>query len=192
MSSAPSVSQGLPLSVSDILCQSGGPYPPGHYVEPCELDVLMLTAYGSTIIPTPSTNTLPSEWCSRWETVTQLSGRHFDLPRGACGHRYIDLLCNEVNLLIRDSFPSERIIIFSSVILQRDRSVRRLRDVKRVLERRMDLWSDNNIDLLIQEAVHCDCTFKRPLQSMNEEHTNKVFTCLMGRLSLLCVGSLQG
>ena len=134
---------------------------------------------GSTIIPTPSTNTLPSEWCSCWETVTQLSARHFDLPRGACGHRYIDLLCNEVNLLIRDFFPSERIIIFSSVILQHDRSVRCLRDIKCVLKRRMDLWSDNNIDLLIQEPVRCDCTFKRPLQSMNEEHVNKVFTRLM-------------
>ena len=42
----------------------------------------------------------------------------------------------------------------------------------------MDLWSDNNIDLLIQEAVYCDHTFKRPLQSMNEEHANKVFTHL--------------
>ena len=155
------------------------PLSPWHYLEPRELDALMLTAYGSTIIPTPFTNTLLSEWCSCWETVTQLSGRHFDLPRGACGHRYIDLLCNEVNLLIRDFFPSERIIIFSSVILQRDRWVRRLRDIKRVLERRMDLWSDNNIDLLIQEAVCCDRTFKRPLQSMNEEHTNKVFTRLM-------------
>ena len=108
-----------------------------------------------------------------------MSGRHFDLPRGACGHRYIDLLCNEVNLLIRDFFPSERIIIFSSVILQHDRSVRCLRDIKCVLKRRMDLWSDNNIDLLIQEPVRCDCTFKRPLQSMNEEHVNKVFTRLM-------------
>ena len=43
----------------------------------------------------------------------------------------------------------------------------------------MDLWSDNNIDLLIQEAVCCDHTFKHPLQYMNEEHANKVFTHLM-------------
>ena len=83
-----------------------------------------------------------------------------------------------LNHLIRDSFPSERIIIFSSVILRYDRSVRHLRDIKHVLERRMDLWSDNNIDLLIQEAVYCDHTIKGPLQSMNEEYTNKIFTHL--------------
>ena len=98
---------------------------------------------------------------------------------GACGHRYIGLLCNEVNVLIHDSSPSEQIIIFSSVILQCGCSVRSLRDIKRVLERRMDLWSDNNIHLLIQEAIRCGRTFKLPLQSMNEEHTNKVFIHLM-------------
>ena len=117
VSSASSVSQGLPLSVSDILRPSGGPYSSGHYLEPHELDVLMSTAYSSTLILTPPIITLPSKWCSHWETITQLSGRHFDLPRGACRHRYIDLLCNEVNLLFRDSFPAEHIVIFSSVIL---------------------------------------------------------------------------
>ena len=53
VSTAPSLSQDPPLS--DFLRPSGGPYHPGHYLQPRELDVLMLTAYGSTIIPTPST-----------------------------------------------------------------------------------------------------------------------------------------
>ena len=51
--------------------------------------------------------------------------------------------------------------------------------LRHTIERRMDLWSDNNIDLLIQEAVRYDRTFNRPLQSMNKEHTNKIFTLLM-------------
>ena len=61
-------------------------------------------------------------WTDRWQTVAQLSGHHYDLPRGACGRCYVNLLCEEIRHLSRGHYSSDRLIVFSFVILQRDRS----------------------------------------------------------------------
>ena len=40
------------------------------------------------------------------------------------------------------NFPSERLIVFSSLILQCDRSVKKGNDIRRLLERRFSLWKE--------------------------------------------------
>lgn len=92
----------------------------------------------------------------------------------------MDLLCEEINHLSRGNYPSERMLVFSSVILQFDNQVKKIRDVIRTIECQMNLWVSNKFDLLVQEAIRCDRTpGRRPRRSTNDEHTQKVFGRLM-------------
>ena len=94
------------------------------------------------------------------------------------GRRYINLLCNELSQL---SYPSERLIVFSSVTLQRDRSVRVSADIRRTLDQRMSMWEENRFDLLVQEASCRDKHFTTQSRQRKRDpnHNTKVFTRLM-------------
>ena len=75
-----------------------------------------------------------------------------------------------------------RAIVFSSVILQRDKSVRGSRDIVRTLNRRLDLWAQKKYDLLVQEASRCDrtyCNNRRRRDHRDNDHIERVFTRLM-------------
>ena len=151
----------------------------GHYLETEEINNMVHTAYGASLYP-PSSLPDDSEWVSRWRTVTQLSNKHYDLPRGSCGRRYVDLLNTEIRLLSRGVFPSERVLVFSTTILQCDRMIRKGQDIVRTLNRRMDLWDRNHYDSLIQEAVRCDHPFQtRRWPKNRDEHTKRIFSRLM-------------
>ena len=53
-------------------------------------------------------------------------------------------------------------------------------DIRRVLERRLVLWSNEEFDLLVDEAVRCgDRTIRVNIRKVNEDHFVSVFTRLM-------------
>ena len=141
---------------------------------------MLLSAYGGHL-SAPSSTAPDSDWVSRWKLITHLSGSHYFLPRGQCGRRYVSTLTDEINLLTRGAFPSERAIVFSSVILQRDKSVRGSRDIVRTLNRRLDLWAQKKYDL-VQEASRCDRTYRNNRHRQDhrdDDHIERVFTRLM-------------
>ena len=83
-------------------------------------------------------------------------------------------------LLTIGDAPSQRLIVFSSVILQREKSVNKVRDIVRSLNRRLDHWSGGKFDCLVQEASRCDHPFNTRRRQQNiKEHTKRVFTRLM-------------
>ena len=87
-------------------------------------------------------------------------GQHYSLPDGSIGRKYIELLCAELHHLSLGTYHSERAIVFCSVMLQQDHLVHKGCDICRLLERRMNLWCDEQYDLLIQEAIHCNCSLR--------------------------------
>lgn len=151
----------------------------GHYLEQDEVDAMLQLAYGSSLV-LPEHQEDESDWISRWITVTRFTGSHYNLPRGSCGRRFITMLIEEIQLLVNGSFPSKRLIIFSSVILQRERSVSKTRDIIRSLNRRLDMWRDEKFDLLVQEASRCDRAYNIKRRRPNHpDHVERVFTRLM-------------
>ncbi len=54
-------------------------------------------------------------------------------------------------------------------MLQRDRSVKKVADIRRVLERRMKLWVENEFDLLLQEAERCDKLIRKIQRNVEDE-----------------------
>ena len=107
------------------------------------IDDLMNQAYGATLINSDGGNR-DTPWCIRWARIIQLSGSHYTLPGGLVGRRYVDTLVDEVNHLAAGNYPSERVLVCGSVILQRDKSVKKGADIRRLLERRITLWQQDN------------------------------------------------
>jgi hypothetical protein len=151
-----------------------------RFLTSSEVDDLMMRAFGSSLVPDDFDGG-DNVWSDYWESISQLSGRHYDLPRGTCGRRFIDLLCVEIRHLTRGNYPSDRLIVFSSVILQRDKSVRFGPDIRRTLNRRMSMWENDKFDLLVQETVRCERSFTNQSRhrANNENHIINVFTRLM-------------
>ena len=80
-------------------------------------DDLVNQAYGTTFINTDG-GIRDTPWCIRWAHIIQLSASHYTLPGGSVGRRYVDLLVDEVNHLAAGNHPSERVLVYGSVILQ--------------------------------------------------------------------------
>ena len=69
--------------------------------------------------------------------VINLDSRQYDLPGGAVGREFVDLLNMEIKMLNSGLTKSERFITFLVAILQRDSMVKKGTDVRRLLKRRM-------------------------------------------------------
>ena len=94
---------------------------------------LMNRVYDVTLINSDSGGQ-DTPWCIRWARIIQHSGSHYTLPGGSVGQRYVDLLVNEVNYLVTGNYLSERVLVCGSVILRRDKSVKKGADVCCLLE----------------------------------------------------------
>ena len=119
-----------------------------------DCDSLHRKAYGETLIQSGSCSN--TDWHRRWRSVVHHSGNLYVLPGGPVSRRYVDLLTEEVQHLAVGNFPSEHVLIFSSVMLQRDRMVRKNADIQLLLDQRIGQWRDGHLDLLVQEADRCD------------------------------------
>ena len=146
-----------------------------------DVDKMMMSAYGECLVHSGGED-VSEFWHCCWKKAISLSGMHYDVPGGPIGRRYVDLLNSEVAQLGAGNYSAERLIVFSSLMLQRDRGVKKMADVRRLLERRMGLWESGEYDLLFQEALRCDKLWKTTHRNDNDnEHIVKVFTRLMLR-----------
>ena len=68
-----------------------------------EIDVLMKVAFGATTLKSDG-GTRETPWCKRWEKVIELCGRHYDLPGGSVGRKYVDLITEEMQHLTSGIF----------------------------------------------------------------------------------------
>ena len=119
-----------------------------------EVDNLMSTAYGEPIHHCPVS--IVSHWLVYWNKIIQHSGRHYDLPKGSIGRKYVSRMIDEICHFNSGNFPSERLLVFSSVILQRDKMSTKGPEIRKVIDRRLSLWKEEKYDLLVQEATRCD------------------------------------
>jgi hypothetical protein len=150
---------------------------------PIDVNQLMLRAFGEPLVQPehPSVDDDDVDiWYKRWWTVVHLKGLLYTIPGGAIGRKFTDTLSEEVLHLAAGNYPSDRLIVFSSVILQRDKMVKKGCDIRRVIEKRLMLWSEDKFDQLIDNAVRCDKSFHHPpARRDDKDHIVSVFTRLM-------------
>ena len=110
-----------------------------------------------------------------------MSGSKNDLPGGAVGREFVDLLTSEVQLLIDSSAVSDRLMMLFPVMLQRNHMVRVGSDVRRLLKRRIEMWKTNSFKALLCEAEWCaaQCHSRQP--RLSDDHVVRVFIRLILR-----------
>ena len=119
-------------------------------------------------------------WYQHWTKVAYLQGKLYDFPGGAIGRQYVDSLTEEVSQVAAGNYSADCLFVFSSLMLQRDRMIRKAADIRRVLERHMKMWRNGDFDLLLQEAIKCDKLFKHTQKlDIDNGHIVKVFTRLI-------------
>ena len=120
-----------------------------------DIDVngLMTRAFGEPLIQSGGEDTA-DVWHQYWRKVAYLQGKHYDIPGGAIGRQYVDALAEEVSHVTAGNYPSDRLIVFSSLVLQRDRMIRKVADMRRVLDRRLKMWRNGDVDLLLHTGSY--------------------------------------
>ena len=94
-----------------------------------DVDELITKAYGTTVLN--SGGVIDSDaWYKWWQAVVHLQGKVYALPGGNIGCKYVDLLSEEVLDLSVGNYPANRLIVFSALMLLRDRMVRKAVDIK--------------------------------------------------------------
>lgn len=119
------------------------------------------------------------EWHLRWKSAMRLQGRQYSLPQGSVGRKFVDILANEIQTVIRRVNSSEKIFFFCATVLQKDKLINIGSDIRRLITKRMDMWCNNLFDELLQEAVRCNRQMKKPLVQCNEDHKIRIFTRLV-------------
>ena len=82
-----------------------------------DIDALMKKAYGASLEGS-SGHDNTGIWGVRWLRLLKLSRRLYSIPGGAIGRKYVNLLAEEVMHVVVGNYPSDRLIIFSAMMLQ--------------------------------------------------------------------------
>ena len=118
----------------------------------------LIVATHGTISLSPSEPATTIFLMALWEEITH-TGSHFAEQRRC---------------------KSERMIVFISVVLQRDNMVKKGSDICRLIKRRMDMWKKEQFDELFYEFERCSKQHRTSSTSSHtDEHTLKVFSHLM-------------
>ena len=139
---------------------------------------IMMEAFGASL--DKSTCLDHMIWTERWVKSARLPKRLYTLPNGNIGRKYVDLLTNELKLLstTADS-TSERVLVMSRVLLQRDPMVKASKDIRTLIGRRIEDWKENKFDKLLAEAVRCGKKKQINQDILDDKHVSKVFASLM-------------
>ena len=111
----------------------------------------------------------------------KFNGRHCVFPSGSVCWPFVDLMTTESNHLALGHYPAECCLVFGSVILQRDRMIKKGSDLHHLLEKCLNLWQEDKFDLLIQEATQSDYFFVSIILDLrpSEDHLSRVFSKLL-------------
>ena len=86
------------------------------------------------------------------------NGKHYTLPGGSVDWYFVDALSAEINYFALGQYSASCCLVHSSVVLQRDRMIRKGNNIHHLLEKRLKLWQEK-FGFLIQENVHCGHSF---------------------------------
>ena len=138
---------------------------------------IMMEAFGALL--DKSTCLDHSIWTERCVKSVRLPKRLYTLPNGNIGRKYVDLLTHELELLstTADS-TSERVLVMSRSLLQRDPMIKASKDIRTLIGRRIEGWKENKFDKLLAKAVRCGKKKQINQNSLDDKHVSKVFASL--------------
>jgi hypothetical protein len=121
-----------------------------------ECDGLFQEAFGGKLYRSESTE-MTNDAQRWWKRCSMLSGQQWYPPgRGQLATDIITILTETILALAKREQPSEWIIICQATLLQRSKGVTQSADIKRLLQRRVEMWRNNEFEALVQEAERCN------------------------------------
>ena len=144
----------------------------------------MCQAFGESLAKDGNCNSKEHVWVQYWRKVVTVRGNHYILPRGSIGRDIIDRLAEEIICLSRQTAPSERVIVFLAVMMQRDKMVKKGADIRRLLKRTMDEWRQDRFPKLTHEYERCAKQWSKSHivnSYRSKDHVLRVFFNLMLR-----------
>ena len=131
------------------------------------------------IFPLKNTNySVPHEnevlWEHIWNTVCTRRCKFYRLPTGKIGKQYVEMLNCELELFLKSNIPSEKLLVFSALILHRDNKVRHSKDVKITIENRMKEWSVEKFQPLVQSFKRCTQFSSRAVRTQKSDPDEKI------------------
>ncbi|CEM24780.1 unnamed protein product [Vitrella brassicaformis CCMP3155] len=162
---------------SDAVSPSAGPAVPSTA---SFVDEKMREAFGEPLVNSAGGPTFP-EWEAYHERVCQLRLRCVkDLSKlGNLGRAIADAIADEVEKISKLEAPSERAGVFVRTLIQRDPDVKRKRDVKRMLWRRLEMWQKGQVEELVCEAERLDQQFPTTQPQLDDASVYRIFNKLM-------------
>eukprot|EP00957_Ditylum_brightwellii_P206608 15349189-Ditylum_brightwellii.AAC.2 len=75
------------------------------------------------------------------------------MPSGAIGRRFLFTLSEILDGVVERQWNAERFIVYTAVILQRQKGVRSYHDVRRRMKHWMDLWDKGDYTALVEDTI---------------------------------------
>ena len=92
------------------------------------------------------------QWQEYWRRLVVFPSKAYDVPSGAAGKRFVRMVASLLNGVKSRKWNAEKFIVFQMVVLQRTRDVKRSRDIRRRITRRMDAWEEGKMAMLVQDT----------------------------------------
>ena len=107
------------------------------------------------------------DWIDLWQTIVTHPCKLYRIPTGRIGKSYVETLAEEIQLLYSSNVPSERCLVFSTLMLHKDPKQSTSKDLKNVIEQRLIDWKASNIAVLKQSFIRCS-------KSLSKQHTRRI------------------
>ena len=138
-----------------VLPSEDGADLPGYVVT--QADRLLDGVYGDHVHDNDGTHlsggiVADKAWQERWKRMVQLNQRHYSVPQGRVGQRFITALTAEFQGVRERRWNGERVVVFVVTVLRRTPTVTRARDIRSRLTLRLKLWADGCYSALVDDT----------------------------------------
>ena len=122
---------------------------------PTPEDLRLREVYGDWVHGNPGTHldggiSEDGRWQKWWRDLAVMPPCRYDAPSGKVGRRFVNVLMREMRGVLVRRWNSERFIVFQTVTLQRARHVTASRDIRRLIEKRLDAWETGCHKMLVR------------------------------------------
>jgi hypothetical protein len=91
-------------------------------------------------------------WPAYWRRTVVYSSHQYDAPTGPVGRRAIETVAGLIDDVHSRTCNSEKFLLFTMVVFQRTPNVKRARDIKKRLSKRMDAWDSGKYAMLVEDT----------------------------------------
>ena len=131
-----------------------------HIITPVEqtsgVVIQVSESEGLPTFPVPSGRIAPKEFEKAYGVIRSMSHTLFSLPTGRAGNRFLDEMTRVLNIYIEGTHGSQNALyaffILPTLMLQKPSKNRKTKDNVNALQRRFELWCEENVRELIKES----------------------------------------